>query len=188
MQDRFSNIIGFDDAPFPRDHTGRVKLVGAVYAGLRFDGVLIGDVEKDGSDAADQLAALISESKFFEHIQLVMLQGITFGGFNVVDVFSLHEKLNLPVLVVARKQPDMAAIRAALLSHISAGKEKWAVLERLGAMEQCRRVFVQRVGITNEQSAAVLDQFILYGNIPEPLRTAHLIAGALAYGQSRGRV
>ena len=43
-----SNVIGFDDAPFERDHRGKVEVVGTVYAGLRFDGVLIGAVEKDG--------------------------------------------------------------------------------------------------------------------------------------------
>jgi uncharacterized protein len=185
---RFTNVVGFDDAPFPRHHTGKVKLVGAVYAGLRSDGVLIGEVDKDGFDSASQLAELISRSRFAEHIQLVMLQGIAFAGFNVIDIFALHECLGLPALVVARKRPDMTSIRRALLSHIEDGKRKWAVLERLGNMEQMGAVFVQRVGLSSEQAAAVLNQFAVYGNIPEPLRTAHLIAGALVCGQSRGGV
>ncbi len=185
---RFTNVVGFDDAPFPRDCNGKVKLVGTVYAGLRFDGVLIGEVDRDGFDSASQLTELISRSKFAEHIQLVMLQGIAFAGFNVVDVFALHECLGLPVMVISRKQPDMALIRKALLSHIEEGKPKWAVLERLGEMEQMRAVFVQRVGLSSEQAIAVLNRFAVYGNIPEPLRTAHLIAGALVYGQSKGGV
>lgn len=185
---RFSNVVGFDDAPFSRDHRGNVAVVGTVYAGPRFDGVLIGAVEKDGSDAADRLAALVRTSKFCGHIRLILLQGITCAGFNVVDVFALHEKTGLPVLVVARKAPDMAAVQEALLSHIPEGKAKWAVLERLGPMEPVNQVFIQRVGITREQAAAVLDQFAIYSHIPEPLRTAHLIAGAMALGQSNGRV
>ena len=185
---RFSNVVGFDDAPFARDHNGKVKIVGTVYASLRFDGVLIGEVEKDDFDSATRLIELISGSKFAEHIQLIMLQGIAFAWFNVVDVFALHEHLGTPVIVVARKQPDMASIRKALLSHIEEGKTKWAVLERLGEMEQLGAVFVQRVGISLDQAAAVLGQFAIHSNIPEPLRTAHLIAGALIYGQSRGGV
>ena len=185
---RFANVIGFDDAPFSRRYTGKVQLVGTVYAGLRFDGVLIGEVDKDGFDSASQLTELISRSKFAEHIRLVMLQGIAVAGFNVVDVFALQECLGIPVMVVSRKQPDMTLIRKALLSHIEEGKRKWAVLERLGEMEPMGGVFVQRVGLSSEQAAAVLDQFSVCGNIPEPLRTAHLIAGALVYGQSRGGV
>ncbi len=182
----YSNVAGFDDAPFPRDYRGAVKVVGTVYAGLRFDGVLIGEVEKDGSDAADRLAALIAQSRFAGHIQLILLQGIALAGFNVVDVFELHERLGLPILVVARRRPDMEAIREALKSHIAHGEQKWRVIARLGRMEPLGPVFVQRVGLSSDQAAAVMAQFAVYGNIPEPLRTAHMIAGALVSGHSRG--
>lgn len=183
---QFSNVIGFDDAPFPRDHTGPVKVVGAIYAGSRFDGVLIDDVEKDGSDAADRLTELLTTSKFADHVRLIMLQGITLAGFNVVDVFSLHEKTGLSVLIVARRQPDMTAVRQALLSNIPGGADKWRVIEQLGDMEPAGDVFVQRVGLTKEQANAVVAQFAVYSTIPEPIRTAHLIAGALSNGESRG--
>jgi hypothetical protein len=187
-QKRFSNVVGFDDAPFERGRQGGVKVVGAVYAGLRFDGVLIGEVERDGIDAAERLCELVLSSRFVGHIQLIMLQGIAVGGFNVVDVFAIHERLRLPVLVVARRQPDMAKIRSALAGGIPGGEKKWAVIERLGPMEQIGPVFVQRVGLSRDQAAAVMNQFAVYGHIPEPLRTAHLIAGALVYGHSRGSV
>jgi uncharacterized protein len=65
---RFSNAAGFDDAPFARDHRGNVKIVGTVYAGLRFDGVLMGEVEKDGFDSAARLIALIGGSRISAHI------------------------------------------------------------------------------------------------------------------------
>ncbi|MFP4226720.1 MAG: DUF99 family protein [Desulfobacterales bacterium] len=185
---RFSNVAGFDDAPFARDHRGPVKLVGTVYAGLRFDGVLIGEVQKDGFDAAARLAEIVAESRFAEHIQLIILQGIAFGGFNVVDVFDLNRRLGLPVLVVARRKPDLISIQDALASHIDRGRAKWAVIERLGEMEALGPVFIQRVGLSYEQAADVMTRFAINGNMPEPLRTAHMIASALVYGQSRGNV
>jgi endonuclease V-like protein UPF0215 family len=55
-------------------------------------------------------------------------------------------------------------------------------------MEAVGQVYVQRVGLAQEQARAVVEQFTVEGWIPEPLRTAHLIAGAIAEGQSRGRV
>jgi endonuclease V-like protein UPF0215 family len=182
----FSNVIGFDDAPFDRHHRGRVQVVGAVFAGPRFDGVLVGDVEKDGSDAAASLAALVSQSKFAEHTQLVMLQGITLGGFNVVDAHALSKALSLPVLVVSRKLPDMDAVRNALLKHIRDGSAKWDLIAALGPMEPAGPVYVQRVGLSSHQALAVTRHFALHSHIPEPLRVAHLIAGALSSGQSRG--
>jgi len=182
-----SNAVGFDDAPFPRTHRGSVRIVGAVFADLRFDGVLIGEVEKDGSDATDELVRLVHGSRFAEHVRLVLLQGIAFAGFNVVDVHGLHRRLGRPVLVVARRRPDVEAIRAALHSRVPGGSEKWALIERAGPMEPVGGVFVQRAGLSLEQAESVVNRLAVHGRIPEPLRVAHLIAGALARGQSHGR-
>jgi endonuclease V-like protein UPF0215 family len=183
---RYSNIIGFDDAPFAPDHQGAVTIVGAVFASLRFDGVLMGEIEKDGNDSAEVLSKLVSELKFAEHAQLIMLQGIAFGGFNVVDVFHLHEALKLPVLVVSRRSPDLEAIQKALTLQVPDGEKKWAVIARLGPMEALRNVYVQRVGISLEEADSVIKQFAIHSHIPEPIRVAHLIAGAFVDGESRG--
>ena len=186
-QKRFSNVIGFDDAPFAHDYVGNVPVVGTVFTSLKLTGVLIGEVEKDGADAATQLAALVAESRFVEHVQLVMLQGVTMAGFNVVDVGHLHERLALPILVVSRKLPDMAAIRAVLTTQIPDGAQKWTLIEQLGLPEQAGKVYVQRVGLSAAEALDVVDRFTLHSYLPEPLRTAHLIAGAVVRGQSRGR-
>jgi endonuclease V-like protein UPF0215 family len=183
---RYSNIIGFDDAPFDPEHRGAVAIVGAVFAGLRLDGVLMGEIEKDGIDSAEVLIRVVSQSKFAEHAQLIMLQGIAFGGFNVVDVFALHEALKLPVLVVSRRLPDMEAIRKALTQQVPDGEKKWAVIARLGPMEAIRKVYVQRVGISLEEAESVIERFAIHSHIPEPIRVAHLIASALVEGESRG--
>ena len=185
-QKRFSNVIGFDDAPFQRDDEGPVKIVGAIFAGLRFDGVITGEIKKDGFDAAKNIAHLIKKSKFAGHIRLIMLQGITMGGFNVVDLFELNKELDLPVLVVARHQPNRAAIHQALTTKISDGEKKWQIIEHLGPMEPVEKVYIQRIGLTFEQAAEVVSHFTVHSHIPEPIRVAHLIAGAIAEGQSRG--
>ena len=184
---RFSNVIGFDDAPFPRNYQGPVKIVGAVFAEQRLDGVLVGTIEKDGFDTAEKLAVLVQTSKFDQHARLIMLQGITMGGFNVVDVFDLHERLKRPILVVTRRAPDMGAIRRALERHLPGGREKWSIMEALGAMEPVGGVYVQRVGLTRAETRDILAQWTIHSRIPEPLRCAHLIAGALVTGQSRNR-
>ena len=183
---RLSNVAGFDDAPFPRTHRGIVPIVGTVYAGLRFDGVVIGQVQKDGLDAAHAIYNAIAGSRFAGHVQLILLQGIALGGFNVVDVFELNKRLSMPILVVSRRPPDLSAIKDALLGHIPGGAEKWRIIEQLGPMEPAGNVQIQRVGLSFDQASAVIARFAVHGHVPEPLRTAHIIAGALATGQSRG--
>lgn len=183
-----SHVIGFDDFPFAPDHRGNVAVVGAVYAGARLDGVVSGCVRRDGANSARVLAELVESSRFVEHLQLVMLQGVALAGFNVVDVGTLHRRLGLPVLVVARREPDMAAVRGALLTRVPGGARKWALIERLGPMEPVAGVYVQRVGLSLGEAETVIRRFALHSRIPEPLRTAHLIAGGIAQGHSTGRV
>lgn len=163
-------------------------IVGAVFASLRFDGLVISQVRKDGVNSTDKIAEAIRNSKFAQHIRLVMLQGIAMAGFNVVDIGQLHQKLDIPVLIVARHQPDIPAIKSALLGNLPGGFKKWEIIKRTGPMEKINNVYVQRAGLDMNQAQAVLEKFVIYGNIPEPLRIAHLIAGAVASGQSRGRV
>nr|WP_298414808.1 DUF99 family protein [uncultured Halomonas sp.] len=184
---RFSHIVGFDDCPFARDHRGEVGVVGAIYSGRRLAGVVSGKVRRDSDDSTQELTRLVRDSKFVGHLQLVMLQGIALAGFNVVDVESLHETLGIPVLVVARYAPRKEAIRAALLEHIPGGAHKWTLIERLGPMEPVAGVYVQRLGLNREEAASVVLETAVNGAIPEPLRTAHLIAGGITNGESTGR-
>ncbi len=185
---RLVNCIAFDDSPFLREYRGPVHVVATVYAGLRLDGVLIGSVEKDGCDAATKLVEIVSRSRFYEHCNLIMLQGICLAGFNMVDAHKMYRLLSRPVLVVSRKKPDYDAMKKALFEKIPNGKEKWKIIEELGPMELCKNCFVQRVGLDLEEAKEVINFFCINGNIPEPLRTAHLIAGAIGTGHSKGRV
>ena len=179
------NFVGVDDGPFAPDHRGDVPMVGAVFTGDRLDGVLTGRVRRDGRNATARIAAMIAGSRF--NPKVVLLGGIALGGFNVVDVRGLHRQLGLPVLVVARRRPDLAAIERALRERVPGGRRKWALIEQAGPMERCGAVWVQRAGLSPGQARAVLRDTTLHGNLPEPLRTAHLVAGALVTGHSTGR-
>lgn len=188
MSGRLSHVVGFDDAPFAREHRGDVAVIGAVFTGPRLEGVLCGRVRRDGANATRELMRMVRESRFASHLQGVLLQGVALAGFNVIDVPRLSGSLMLPVLVVARRAPDRQAIREALLNRVPGGRRKWQLIEHLGPMEPLARVYVQRAGLTLAQAEAVLERFCLHSRIPEPLRTAHLIASGLVGGWSRQRV
>jgi endonuclease V-like protein UPF0215 family len=152
---RISHVVGFDDAPFERSHRGDVLVVGAVFAGNRLDGVISTKVRRDGANAAQRLIDCITGSKYFDQLQAILLQGIAFAGFNVVDLQRLHEATGLLVLVVARYRPDLPAIRKALLEQVPGGARKWRLIEAAGAMEPMAALYVQRCGIpATKQPAA----------------------------------
>jgi len=184
---RLSNVVGFDDGPFDRARAGaKVLLVGAVCARTRLDGVISGSVIKDGRNAAARVTELIRSSQFDRHIQAVLLNGIAFGGFNVVDIHALAAALARPVLVVARRLPRLGLIRDAL-ARLPGGARRWRLIERAGPMEPVAGVFVQRAGLSLPDARDLLAATTLHGKLPEPLRLAHLIAGGIVTGKSRGR-
>ncbi|AFZ66318.1 DUF99 family protein [Deinococcus peraridilitoris] len=184
---KLGHAIGFDDAPFSRTHRGNVRVIGTVYAGTTLHGVLSGVVRRDGANSARVLSELLMGSTFHKHVQLVFLQGVALAGFNVVDAFWLHRQTGLPVLIVARRQPDYGAVRRALLERVPGGARKWRLIQRLGAMQPVRGVWVQRVGLSLDEADMALQRFTVTGLIPEPLRAAHLIAGGVSTGHSHGR-
>ncbi len=182
-----THVIGFDDAPFSDAHRGDVLVVGAVYAGERLSGVLSGKVRRDGANATRVLAGLVRGSRFYPQLHAVLLQGIAVAGFNVVDLDELHDALDIPVLVIARRRPDLNAIRRALLDRVPGGARKWRLIERAGPMESLAGLFVQRRGLSPSDAETLIDRFRINGRIPEPLRSAHLIAAGIALGQSTHR-
>ncbi|MGE5233528.1 MAG: DUF99 family protein [Acidobacteriota bacterium] len=184
---RFSHTIGFDDGAFARSHRGDVVVVGAVFALDRLDGVVATRVRRDGRNATVRLVAAIRRSRFAPQLDLVLLQGIALAGFNVVDVEALARLTGLPVLVVARRRPDLQRIRAALCGRVRGGERKWRLIEKLEPMAPVQGVFAQRHGLTAEEARRVIERLQIHGREPEPLRVAHLVAGALTRGESRGR-
>ena len=184
---KLSHVVGFDDAPFASDYRGDVLVVGAVFAGSRLDGVVSCKVRRDGANATRVLSECIRRSRYFPQLHAVLLQGIAFAGFNVIDLPMLHASLRLPVLVVSRKRPNLAAIRAALLDHVRGGARKWKLIAAAGPMEATGGLYLQRAGITLDTARALLQRVSIHSALPEPLRVAHLIAGGIARGQSSGR-
>lgn len=205
------NVIGFDDGPFEHAHRGDVLLVGAVCAGVRLDGVVSGRIRRDGADSTRRMIELVERSQFRKHVRAVMLHGIAVGGFNVVDVHELSKALAVPVLVIVRRPPDLKAVERALFSsdppkrpRVRGARRKWELIQRAGTIEPLgmsrraarrptglrgapQRLWVQRVGLSLAEARALVAATTLHGNVPEPLRLAHLIAGGIAAGKSRGR-
>jgi endonuclease V-like protein UPF0215 family len=182
-----TNVVGFDDAPFARSSQEPVRVVGAVCARMRLDGVVSGWVARNGDDATERLAELVERSQFAGYVRAVLLKGIAVAGFNVADIPALAARLQVPVVVVVRRHPDYPAIRAALEAVGVRAQDKWARIERAGKPQAAGQLWIQRAGIAFDEVPALLSATTLHGNVPEALRLAHLIAGGVTRGTSRGR-
>lgn len=184
---REARILGFDDAPFNKFKDREVLVVGTVFrGGSSIDGIISCNVKVDGNDSTAKLVKLINKTKHKQQLQIIMLKGVAFGGFNVIDINELSKKTKLPVIVIMRKQPNFEKIRKAL-KNLKNGNKKWKLIEKAGEIHRIDNLLVQSAGIKKEKVKNVLKISTIRGNIPEPLRVAHLIASGVTEGESRGR-
>ncbi len=183
---RALRAVGFDDAPFTRGHRGEVHVAGVVCAGTRFEGLVWGHVRQDGWNATDVLVRLLAKGKFLPQLHLVLLDGLSFGGFNLVDLAALAERLERPCVAVMRRPPDLAAVERAL-RRLPGPERRLRLLERAGPVH-LRPPFVFQVrGAAPDEVAVALARVTDRGHVPEPLRLAHLIGAAVLLGQSGKR-
>jgi len=185
-------IVGFDDGPFVPRSKGKVPVIGVVFRGGDFlDGVFKTDVTIDGMDATDILIKIINRSKHKEQLRVIMLNGITIGGFNMINISKLYEKTNLPVIAINRKMPNLKKIRTAL-QNFNDFEKRWNCIEDAGKIqkmkiEKNKNLYFQFKGLKQREAEEIIRVSCTRSLIPEPLRVAHLIASALIKGESGGR-
>jgi endonuclease V-like protein UPF0215 family len=177
--------IGFDDAPFTRA-SRRVPLAGVVCAGTRFEGLVWGRVSRDGWNANDAIVGLLRGKKFLPQLHAVLLDGIAFGGFNVVDLPALAESLALPCASVMRRSPDLPAVERAM-QRLPRAAKRMALLRRAGEIHVHAPFVFQVAGCSARVFQRVLERVTDRGHVPESLRLAHLIGSAVVLGESGRR-
>ena len=175
-------VLGIDDGAFTPHVEGQVPVIGVVFrGGYWLEGVMHTEIAVDGFDATDQIASMITGSPHWKQLRMIMLNGITFAGFNIVDVEALNLATKLPVITVTREKPDLAEIHKAL-QNLPCSEERWETILKAGEpVEVATRnakatVFVQTVGVSKEDAQKILRLTATRSNIPEALRVAHLIA------------
>ncbi|HSP82082.1 MAG TPA: DUF99 family protein [Myxococcaceae bacterium] len=178
--------IGFDDAPFVKRRGAVVPLVGAVCSGTRFEGLVWGRVRKDGWNATEEVCRLLVGGKFLPQLHVVLLDGIAFGGFNVVDLPGLAERLGKPCVAVMRRLPDLEAMERAL-RNLPGAERRLELLRRAGPIHERGGFTFQVQGAEPEWVEEVLKRVTDRGRVPEALRLAHLIGAAVVTGESTKR-
>jgi endonuclease V-like protein UPF0215 family len=178
--------VGIDDAPFERRRGAVVPLAGVVCSATRLEGLVWGHAHRDGDDATAAIERMLLGSKFLPQLDLLMVDGLTVGGLNVIDLRHLHEVLQIPCVAVMRRPPDLDAVRAAL-QRVADPDVRWATLQRAGDVHELGGFVFQHVGDTPAGIAAALGAVTDRGRVPEPLRLAHLIGAGVVRGESGRR-
>jgi endonuclease V-like protein UPF0215 family len=184
-------IVGVDDGVFAPHTKGLADVIGVVFrGGYWLDGVMKTEVMIDGMDATEKIADMIKVSPHYAQLRVVMLDGVTFAGFNVVDIARLSELTGLPVIAVTREKPDFDDIRKAL-THLPQSEMRWKIIENASGLIRVRSrkgeepIFMQIAGISKEDAEKIVKETSTRSNVPEPLRVAHIIASGLTKANAK---
>lgn len=179
-------VLGVDDGAFTPHVEAWVPVVGVVFrGGYWLEGVLHTKIAVDGFDATERIAEMILNSPHYGQLRVVMLNGVTFAGFNVVDIKALNTVTGLPIIAVTRERPNLAEIREAL-KHLHRSEERWNAVVNAGELVEVavargrERVFLHATGVSVEDAQRIVRLTSTRSNVPEALRVAHLIASGLS--------
>jgi endonuclease V-like protein UPF0215 family len=179
-------VLGVDDGVFIPHYESLVLIVGVVFrGGYWLDGVMHSAILVDGLDATEKISNMITDSPHYEELRVIMLNGITFAGFNVVDIKALNAATGLPVVAVTREKPDLQRIHRAL-KHLPRSEERWKAVLNAGEIAEIstrnmnEKVCLHTAGVSLMDAEKIVRLTSTRSNIPEALRVAHLVASGIS--------
>jgi len=178
-------VIGVEDGGFTRPSLGRsflkTLLVCVLLRGTCIEDFRADMITVDGLDASEKLITMLRKLSF----DAIMLAGVSFAGFNLVDPTLVFEKFHKPIIVVSRTKPNNIAVKNALILHFEDWQARWSVFQKLGPIHEVYSipgeppVYVEVIGATFDWATKLIRASASCCRIPEPLRVARLIARGL---------
>ncbi|MFP4229669.1 MAG: DUF99 family protein [Candidatus Nanohaloarchaea archaeon] len=165
-----ARILGIDDGPRELE-----KIIGVVYRGTEFiEQVELLDQKTDKGESTEKILELYTE--FNQYVEALVLDGVSFNGFNVADIEKISEETGRPVIAVTSNTPDKQRMKKGLKSaDLDTG-----IIERLPEIHELEDVYIQFAGCGLEDAAEIIEKSTVQGSIPEAVRTAHLIGEGLS--------
>ena len=175
-------IVGVEDGSFQKGITRRALLAVVLFRGLEIENISITKIAVDGMDATEKLAEVLNEWEF----ATVMLAGVSFAGFNIINPTVIHEKFEKPVIIVTRTKPDNKAVHQALQRHFKDWRIRWKLFEKLGSFHKVAvladepPIYIETIGVDVKWARKLIRALAVCGRVPEPIRVARLIARGLS--------
>lgn len=186
-----AKIVGFEDGYFPPPFKGSkgfyTVLASVLTENISPIDVYLSLIEIDGLDATEKalniLAYFKKEGKSFD---IVLLGGITYAGFNIIDPVEVYEVYEVPVVVITQDKPRDKDVEKALRKHFIDWKKRLMILKKFRSKAKVFKIvkgktklYIQPLGIEPALAQEIVKTLIVKGTYPEPLRLAKHIATAL---------
>lgn len=177
-------VIGVEDGGFSRElgyDFLKALLVCVLLRGTYIEDFRADTITVDGLDASDKLITMLRQLSF----DVIMLAGVSFAGFNLVDPTLIFEEFHKPIVIISRTKPNNVAVKNALLLHFEDWQARWDVFQKLGPIHEVASmpreppIYVEVIGATLDWATRLIRASAYCCRIPEPIRVARLIARGL---------
>lgn len=174
-------IIGVDDGKFhafAREKIQYAVLCAVLMKAYKIFDIKLARIKVDGFDATEKLVNMLENIS----ADAIILSGITFAGFNIIDPFIIFNKLNFPVIIISTKKPNNISMFNALKTHFYDWKIRWEIIENLGKVYSTitkpgePEIYFEVIGNNSYWAEMILKASSVLSRIPEPVRVAGLIA------------
>lgn len=177
-------IVGVDDGAFSPIKTigERALLLAVLFRRSHIQKIRISTVEVDGTDAEIILKSLMRKLRY----DLIMLSGVSFAGFNIINILELAHEVEKPVIVISGEKPDNRAVRKALKDHFADWKSRWDDVRSAGKLYTCKslkdepKLYFEVKGATPYFARRVISRTAVISRLPEPIRVARILAKGLS--------
>ena len=171
-------ILGVDDSAFNSEDDTAI-ITGVVYRGTEFiEEIVFSEVKVDGEDATQQTIDLFDKTSNHDQIKVLMVDGLAYAGFNIIDIGKVADKIGKPVVAVTTNRPDREKFLKSLDEF--GGREKVDYLDEYSEVDlPDGPAFFQVEGADEETAEKFIRKSVIYGRTPEPIRVAHLIGSSM---------
>ncbi len=182
----YLNVVGVDDGYFPPSYKDlRLNTVLAAVLcrnDLPID-VRLTRVKVDYDNIEGRIAELIGD--WVPQVDLVILDGVTYAGFNVVDPDELSYELSMPVITFFHYELNLRSIEEALLKHFPDWRRRLKIIRKVYLRSKqvpthWRPVRLDVVNISFNKAVDIITKLQITSPVPEPLRIADLVASGVS--------
>ncbi len=167
---------------FKKGEGERAVLGGVVMRGdLQIDGFALSTITVGGLDGTEGVLEIFKKLDRTD-INVVLLNGCVISMFNLIDIFDIYDKINIPIICVTYEESEGLE---KYFEEFENCEERLEIYKKLGKrapveLHTGHQVLIRSAGIYEEKDVkALLDRFTLQGAVPEPLKVARLLARSI---------
>lgn len=174
---------------FVKGMSKRSVLAGVVMrTDMVIDGFVFSTAKVGGMDATEKIVEMY-ENLEREDINLLMLNGCIISWYNVVDLYRVADKTNCPLLCVTYEESEGLE-----KYFIELFPQDWEFRVEIYHKNGLRipielytghTIFVRFINMTLDEAKGILNKFVLYGSVPDPLRVSRLLARSVMKSQPK---